>query len=220
MVSVFGGAVLERYLLPIVPIVYAAMALGLALFPRRPQRICATVLLAGVAASNFINPPYPFPYENNLAFVDFARLQYSAASYLERYYPESRVLTMWPLTVELRTPELGFVGHKYNLQKVANLSPANLKSVDWNQVQVAVAFSRDWDPSFSFMHYGPVQWFWERFFGYTPGGGRAQVRAAVPLRLETHMERRGQWVDIYVNPLSPGPLPVVRALTNPHSEVK
>jgi hypothetical protein len=211
LVSVFGGAVLERYLVPVLPILYAAMALGLALFPKRPQRICAAALLIGVAASNFINPPYSFPFEDNLSFVDFARLQYSAASYLERTHPDSRILTMWPLTVELGSPELGFVGHKFTVLPVASLTQPDLRSVDWNRVQVAVAFSRDWDPSFSFMHFGAVEWFWERFFQYVPGGRRAQVRETVPLRLETRLERDGQWVDIYVNPLSPGPPPVVRA---------
>src|SRR6202035_1880589 len=96
LVTLLGGAVLTRYLLPVMPILYAAMAVGLALFPKRPQRICGAALLIGLAASNFINPPYPFPYEDNLAFADFVKLQTSATEFLDHWFAGARVTTVWP----------------------------------------------------------------------------------------------------------------------------
>ena len=82
--SVLGGAMLERYLLPVTPIVYIAMVAGWSAMPS-PWRVVGPVaFIVAVAACNFWNPPYPFPLENNLAFTDFVRLQQSAASYLEQ----------------------------------------------------------------------------------------------------------------------------------------
>src|SRR5256885_16127577 len=68
MYTLLGGAVLERYLLPVLPILYAAIAAALTVYSRWARVASAAALFAGLAAGNFINPPYPFPYENNLAF--------------------------------------------------------------------------------------------------------------------------------------------------------
>ncbi len=203
LVSMLGGAVLTRYLLPIVPIVYAAMAIGLAHFPKWPQRICGAALLAGLAASNFINPPYQFPYEDNLAFVDFVKLQSSGTAFLDRWFGEARVTTVWPLNRELTRPELGFVSRKMEVQTLRNLTPQTLEPVDWQNVQVFVAFSRTWDPEFSFNHFAPLRRFWQRFYGFTPNYTSDALRAHVPFPLVAHFGRRGQWLDIYVNPRTP-----------------
>jgi hypothetical protein len=212
LVTLLGGAVLTRYLLPVMPTVYAAMAVGLALFPRRPQRICAAALLVGLTASNFINPPYPFPYEDNLAFADFVKLQTSATAFLDRYFTDARVTTVWPLTRELTRPELGFVSHKMEVQTLRNLTPQTLQPVDWQNVQVFVAFSRTWDPQFSFTHFAPVRRFWQRLYGFTPNSTMEALRESVALPMVAHFEKRGQWVDIYVNPRTPLSSRVVRAM--------
>ena len=196
-VTALGGAVLTRYLLPIEPIVYAAMAVGLAQMPRRRQAIGSAALLAGLIASNFINPPYQFPYEDNLAFVDFVRLQSEAAGFLERQYGGQAVTTAWPLTRELSRPELGYVERPRDVVTLRNLTPQTLQSVDWGKVQVFVAFSRTWDPSFSLSHFGPVRRFWQRFYNFTPNTTREALRARVPIPLVAHFERRGQWVEIF-----------------------
>ncbi|SPE39754.1 conserved membrane hypothetical protein [Candidatus Sulfopaludibacter sp. SbA3] len=211
LVTALGGAVLTRYLLPVMPIVYAAMAVGLARFPKRPQRICAAALLVGLAASNFINPPYPFPYEDNLAFADFVKLQSSATEFLDHYFSDARVTTVWPLNRELTRPELGFVSRKMDVQTLRNLSPQTLQPVDWNHVQVFVAFSRTWDPQFSFTHFAPVRQFWQHFYGFTPNSSMEALRQRVPLQLVAHFEQRGQWLDIYANRGTPISSPLLRA---------
>src|SRR5580700_10029361 len=84
------------------------------------------------------------------------------------------------------------------------LSQATFEQVDWGKVQVLVGFSRNWDPRFSPMHWGPVLRFWSRFFGYVPNATREETRRQVPFAIENRLDRRGQWIDIYVNPgLSP-----------------
>ena len=62
LLSVVGGAILPRYLLPILPFFYLlAVALVMHL-PRFPARvICLAGTLCFVGAW-FINPPYPFPF--------------------------------------------------------------------------------------------------------------------------------------------------------------
>ncbi len=212
MVTLLGGAVLTRYLLPVMPIVYAAMALGLATFPTRPQRICGAVLIVGLAACNFINPPYQFPYEDNLAFADFVQLQTSGAAFLDHWYGDARITTVWPLTRELTRPELGFVSRKIEVRTLRNLTPQTLQPVDWNNVDVFVGFSRTWDPAFSFTHFAPVRRFWQRFYGFSPNTTMEALRARVPFPVVAHFERRGQWLDIYVNPRTPLSSPAVRAM--------
>jgi 4-amino-4-deoxy-L-arabinose transferase-like glycosyltransferase len=213
LVTVLGGAVLERYLLPILPIVYTAMAAGIVLLPKLPRRILAVVLLCGVAAANFINPPYPFPYENNLAFTDFLKLQMDAADYVEHWYPEARICTASPMALELSHPDLGFVKRPMSVQPIRNFSAPVLAGVKWENVQVLIAFSRSWDPDFNFLRLEPVVRFWQRYYGPMPNAGMREVRERVPMPIEQHFARRGQWVDIYVNPSTPrtGPLREQRA---------
>jgi hypothetical protein len=207
VLTVFGGGELERYLLPVLPVLYAAMAAALSLFPRRPRLICSAALLAGFAAGIFINPPYPFPYEDNLAFADFVHLQSEAAAYLNHWYPEARVTTVWPLTLELSRPDLGYVDRRIAVAPLPNLSAATLAPVDWSKVQVMVAFSRNWDARFSPMHWAPVLRFWSRYFGYVLNATREETLRRVPLSLENRLERRGQWLDIYVTPGLPRAAP-------------
>jgi hypothetical protein len=207
MATALGGAVLERYLLPALPVLYAAMAAGLSLFPRTQRLVCSAAPLAGVAAGIFVNPPYPFPYEDNLAFTDFVRLQSEAADYLKHWYPAARITTVWPLTLELSRPELGYVDRRIAVEPLPDLSPASLETVDWSKVQVLVAFSRNWDPKFSPMHWAPVLRFWSRFFGYVPNATREETRRRVPFTIENRLERGRQWLDIYVNRTSTDPEP-------------
>ena len=57
------------------------------------------MLIGLLLAGWYLNPPYPFPLENNLAVVDFVQLQKEAAQYVESNYPGSRVASVWPFTV-------------------------------------------------------------------------------------------------------------------------
>jgi hypothetical protein len=107
--TMLGGAVLDRYLLPAMPVVYAAMAAAFRALPPRPRVFAPAVLLLGMAAGNFVNPLYRFPLEENLAFTDFVKVHAEAAAWLESRYPGTKIATAWPLTAELSHPEFGFV---------------------------------------------------------------------------------------------------------------
>jgi hypothetical protein len=214
MFSVCGGAVLERYLLPVMPIVFAAMAAALSLFRVRQQVAASLILFGGSAAGNLINPPYPFPLDNNLAFTDFLKLQSDAAEYLSHWYPRATVTTAWPLTMELRHPDLGYTRQPIPVAPIANFAPATLDGVHWKPASVVVVFSRYWDPPHSLMRLSPVRDFWERFHSFVPEVDEEDARTYVPFPIEQRLHRRGLWLDIYVSPDAPrgGPTPVQTAM--------
>jgi hypothetical protein len=206
-----GGAVLNRYLLPVLPIVYAAMAAAISLLPQASKVVTAGILIGGLAASNFINPPYPFPFEENLAFTDFVKLHADAADYITHWYADPMVYTTWPMANELSHPELGYVPRTIRVTALPNLGLTTLEALDWSKVQILVVFSRNWDPRWNVMRLAPVLKFWEHVYDFVPNVTAEEARAHVPFPIDASFERHGQWVDLYVNP----DLPRI-----PHTQVK
>jgi hypothetical protein len=200
MVTLLGGAVLNRYLLPVLPIVFAAMLTAISLLPAVPKFAATCVLLGGLVASNFINPPYPFPFEENLAFTDFLKLHVDATDYVAHWYADPLVHTAWPLSAELSRPELGFVTRKIRVEALPNLTTQTIASLDWSKVQILMVFSRNWDPGFNLMHVAPLLKFWENFYNFVPNISMEEAHARVPFPIDASFTRRGQWVEIYVNP--------------------
>lgn len=195
-----GGAVLNRYLLPAMPIVFAAMAAALASLPGAWRIGATAALLIGLAASNFINPPYPFAYEENLAFADFVRLHADAADYIAHWHADPVVRTMWPMTDELSRPELGYVQRKIRVEALPDFAPGTIAGVDWSRTEILVVFSRHWDPPFNIARLAPVRAIRRKIYGGAPNATQEEARARVPFPIEAAFTRRGQWVDVYVNP--------------------
>lgn len=200
MFTALGGAVLNRYLLPVLPILFAAMAAALSMLPRLQKAIASVVLLAGLGASNWINPPYPFPFEDNLAFTDFLKLHRDAADYIAHWYADPLVQTAWPMSAELSRPELGFTPRKIRVQNLPDMTAQTIAGIDWNKAQIVVVFSRTWDPRSSVLQAEPLVRVWERIYGFIPNATPGEARARIPFPNEASFVRRGQWVDIYVNP--------------------
>jgi 4-amino-4-deoxy-L-arabinose transferase-like glycosyltransferase len=200
MVTLLGGAVLNRYLLPVLPILFAAMAAAFSLLSRTLRIAASCLLLAGFAASNWINPPYPFPFEDNLAYADFLKLHADAADYVQHWYLDPVVTTTWPMTAELSQPDLGYVRRPMRVDPLPDLAPRTVESLDWSRVQVLMLFSRHWDPPLNLMRILPLRNFWERFYHFVPGITPEQARSRVPFPAAVRFERRGQWVEVYVNP--------------------
>lgn len=195
--SAVGGAMLERYLLPVLPIVYAAMAAGIFMFPASLKVAAQIALLAGLAAGNFWNPPYPFPLENNLAFTDFVALQQQAAEFVERDYPSQRVATVWPLTSALSRPEFGYVKHAIPVSSLADFTAHSVDDPDWQRrAHVLVVFSRAWQPAWSWTKIELVRKIWRHFYGYAPELTDSEMRSR-PFTLVARWERRGQWIEVY-----------------------
>src|SRR5712671_4159793 len=106
--SVVGGAVLARYMLPVVPLVILALVSTLWRRVRNWKLIVAAVAIAFVAGL-FTNPPYGFSLEDNLAYRDYIVMHAEASRFMAMRYSGERVLTAWPASDELSRAWLGYV---------------------------------------------------------------------------------------------------------------
>ena len=197
MVSVLGGAELERYLLPVLPLVYIAM--GAAWSALRPawRNTSVAVVAAGLLAGLILNPPFPFPFENNLAMVDFVELHRTAAQFLEKNEPHRRIYTAWPLTQALRDPAFGYVHVKLSAAETGDLRYSTLIALAPENVDVLVLYSRTWEPEWGVLRFGAVERFLHRFYEYEAQMNSAQVRDHFGLLPVQRWTRHGQWVEIY-----------------------
>ena len=206
MVSVLGGAELERYLLPVMPLVYAAT--GAALMTLRPvlRSAALAAAVAGLLMGLFVNPPFPFPFENNLAMVDFVELHHAAAQFLESNYATKTIYTAWPLTAALRNPAFGYVRQGLHTQETSDLHHSTLMSIDPGRVDVLVLYSRTWEPRWGVLKWKLAQRFLNRFYDYERQMSPAEVEAHFGLVHMQGWNRRGQWIEVYAR-LSDSPAP-------------
>lgn len=194
--SAVGGAMLERYLLPVLPIVYAAMVAAMSVYRGALKVACQLALVAGLIAGNFWNPPYPFPFENNLAFTDFVDLQQTAAGFVERNYAGQRIATVWPLTSALSRPEFGYVRHALSVRSLPDFTAHSVDSPGWRDARILVFFSRMWEPEWSWTNIELVRKIWRHFYGYEPELSVPEMQSR-DVRLVARWVRRGLWVEVY-----------------------
>ena len=119
--AMVGGAELARYMLPVVPLVILVCVSTLWRRVRLWRGVVAIVALMFVAGW-FINPPYGFAPEDNLAYVDYIRLHQRAEEFLEARYPMARVLTAWPASDELTRPYLGYVTRPMRVVRIEHFA--------------------------------------------------------------------------------------------------
>jgi hypothetical protein len=200
VVTALGGAVLERYLLPIMPVFYTAIAAALTTLGRKPRVALSAALLLALAAGIYVNPPYSAPLEDNLAFVDYVKLHVEAAEYLERWYPGTPVHAVWPFWLELARPELGYVNRPIPTETVHDVSPAALAAMDWSKVRILIVCNQNLGSRIPLLKQGWIGEIRKRFYTLSKAPEENAIRLAVPFRNVAHFQDRGQWVDIYVNP--------------------
>ncbi len=206
MLSLVGGAVLTRYLLPMFPCFYLTLVLMVETLPRPVMRASFVMVAVGFVASWFINPSYPFAYENNLSYVDFIRLHQQAAEWLSAQPDNPRVLTAWPATDELSHPELGYVKKPMRVVSVAGFSPPDFRPISGDSFDLLYLYSRKWNPPSNWLLRYP--WL-ARADGYSPPIHPGFVAFRYDLHQVAVFQRRGQWVKIYAKSPeeSPGKAP-------------
>jgi len=198
LLSFVGGAILPRYLLPVLPLFYLAVIAMVMRLPRFPARFILLATASCFVGAWFINPPYPFPFEDNLAYSDFIRLHEQAALYLETQPGQPRILTAWPATDELTRPFLGYVRTPFHVVPVEGFAPAELAGVLPESFDLLYLYSRRWEPPGNWVERYPAWLRMQgRYFDYQPQAAAQAVVARYHLRLVAEMERRGQWVKIY-----------------------
>ena len=197
LVTLLGGAALERYLLPVLPVLYCGYAAGFSSIPIRWRVPAVAVLGAGLVSGWFLNPAFPFPYENNLALVDFVRLHQEAARYLERHYAEETIYTAWPLTGALQRPAFGYVDRPMAVRETSDLRARTLLQLAGDRPRVLVLYSRTWEPEWGVLRFRWVVRFLTRYYEYGPDLTREEVRSVLHLEPAARWERGGQWVEVY-----------------------
>ncbi len=197
LVSVFGGAELERYVLPVLPIFYIAVAVALT-YARRWIAVTATAaLVVGLIANLFWNPPWPFPYENNYAMVDFVRLQQLGAEFAERNLPDRTIATAWPYTAALRDPDYGFVDRKLKVVETGDFHASSIRALPSNSFDALITFTRTWAPENPVMSNPLVRRFLAHFYDWAPDVTPEEC-LNLGLREVASWALRGQEITIYV----------------------
>lgn len=186
VVSALGGAVLERYVLPALPVVYIAFAVSLhALMPRQ-RRLAVAALVLCLIAANFVNPPYPFPFENNLAFVSFVRLEQYATSQVN----EGLIAATFPVSNALLNPDLGFVRTKRHVLNLADFDAVGLEKMKEAGPDIVLVYSRTWDP-LHVLYRPAIRGFLSRWYGYEPEYTAEQIAAFLSMRVTHRWTLRG-----------------------------
>jgi hypothetical protein len=145
--SILGGALLTRYLLPMYPLV---LLMAVTTFYRRVPFWQAMAVFSAVAfaVGLFINPPYGFAPEDNLAYAHVIRLHLAGIAQLNKRYPGATVLSAWPMTDELTRPELGYLKQPFDVYRVEDFSEPQVQHAaeEPGKFSAALVFSTKYDP--------------------------------------------------------------------------
>jgi 4-amino-4-deoxy-L-arabinose transferase-like glycosyltransferase len=205
VVTVLGGAALERYLMPVLPLFYIAAAAALTMLAKRPRRLAMAGMFAGLIAGTFINPMFPFPFENNAAFVDFVELQKDAAAYIEATYPASTVTSAWPFPDALRRPEFGYVSQPIAVRGLENFDPETVLALK-GKLEVLVVYSRTWEPKWGVVRLDWIRQVLADYYSYQPQVTSDQIQDELGLLPIARWERRGQWIEVWAVSRTPNVL--------------
>jgi hypothetical protein len=202
--SAVGGAVLARYMLPVVPLVILALVSTLWRRVRYWKLIVGAVAIAFVAGL-FSNPPYGFTLEDNLAYRDYIVMHAEASRFLAMRYPGRRVLTAWPASDELTRPWLGYVtGNASQPFRVVRVEDFSISQIDVaararDRFDVALVFSTKYQPPhplFGIENWDAWRRIKEEFFGYHRDLLPEDIAQRVGGTIAYRKERNGQWIAV------------------------
>jgi 4-amino-4-deoxy-L-arabinose transferase-like glycosyltransferase len=196
--SVLGGALLTRYLLPMYPLV---LLIAVTTFYRRVPywqglaAFCAAAFVLGL----FINPPYGFAPEDNLAYARVVRLQMAGIAQLSKRYTGATVLSAWPMTDELTRPELGYVKKPWDVFRVEDFTEPQIEkaAAEPEQYSAALVFSTKYDPPPLLKNFGlGGEAMEERFFGLHHDLPPEQIAHQLGGTLVWEREDHGMWIAL------------------------
>jgi hypothetical protein len=202
--SAVGGAVLARYMLPVVPLVVLVWVSTLWRRVRYWKLIVAAVAIAFVAGL-FSNPPYGFSLEDNSAYRDYIVMHAEASRFLAMRYSGDRVLTAWPASDELTRPWLGYVNASVNATqafRVLRVEDFSVSQIDIaararNRFDVALVFSTKYQPPHAlFDNWDAWQRIKEKFFGYHRDLLPEDIAQRLGGTIVYHKEMNGQWIAV------------------------
>jgi hypothetical protein len=195
--SILGGAVLARYMLPVVPLVILVCVSTL---HRRIRRwtwwiafTCAMFVL-----QLFIPPPYRSAPEDTLLYRDYVVLHKVAADELS-HHPNARILTAWPASDELMRPFLGYVKKPLTIVRIENFSAPEVEGAAQatDQFDIAYLFTTKWEPPhllFGNLFFGKT--IQERFFDYHQDISPQLAANVLGGRLAKYLNRNNEWIAL------------------------
>jgi hypothetical protein len=196
VMSVFGGAILNRYLLPALALFYLLAIESLERLKTPHRKFSLLAFALAQFACWFWNPPYPFPYEENLAYADFVNLQETGADRAGSFPPGTRILTVWPATDEFLRPELGYVSKPVKVVAMADFSEGSFDKVQPEDFDVLFLYSNEWRPPFDLLREYPLlQRIREILYHRHPPMDPIAVRLKYNLVSLGTIRLRGQWVE-------------------------
>jgi hypothetical protein len=196
--SVVGGALLARYMLPAVPLV---IVISISTLWRRLRYWLAAVALVAIAfvAAWSWNPPYGFSPEDNLAYRDYIFLHEDAERFLEARYPMARVLTAWPASDELTRPWLGYVTRPLRVVRIEDFSLEEVlgAAVFRSNFEVALIFSTKDQPEHPlFDRWRKWQELKTRYFGFHRDLPPSAVARILDGQIVFSEQRKRQWIAV------------------------
>jgi Dolichyl-phosphate-mannose-protein mannosyltransferase len=196
--SILGGALLTRYLLPMYPLV---LLLCVSTFHRRVRYWYGLTTLSAMAfiAGLFLNPPYRFAPEDNLAYRDVIRLHQQAVAQVVAHFAHAQVLTAWPMSDELSKPELGYVKTPIRTFSIENFSLSEVQKAaeEPEQYSAAAVFSTKYDPPHLPFSLGPKsEALDERYFGLHHDLTAEEIASLLHGELRWEAEQDGLWAAV------------------------
>jgi len=196
--SVLGGALLTRYLLPMYPLVLLVVV---STFYRRVPywQALAVFSAAAFVAGLFINPPYRFAPEDNLAYARVVRLHLAGIAQLTRQFPGSTVLSAWPATDELTRPELGYLKAPYAVYRLEDFTTEQIDraAAEPEKYSTALVFSTKYDPPSLPLTLGPKsEALDKRYFGLHHDLPPEAIAWRLGGALEWKHEDNGMWIAL------------------------
>jgi hypothetical protein len=196
VMSIFGGAILERYLLPALALFYLLAIESLERLQAPHRRWSLLALTLAQVACWYWNPPYPFPYEENLAYADFVNLHEAAGERATRFPAGTRILTVWPASAEFLRPELGYVKTPVKIVGMPDFSEGSFDNVQAEDFDVLFMYSAEWRPPFDLLREYPLlQRIREDLYHRHPPMDPVAVRLKYNLTSLGAIRLHGQWVE-------------------------
>jgi hypothetical protein len=196
--STVGGAALARYILPVLPLV---IILWVSTLWRRVAywRLVIAIVCFAFISSWFVNPPYAFPFEDNLAYRDYILLHQGAENFIVQHRGDARVLTAWPASDELTRLYLGYVSTPIHVVRIEDFSLEQVLSAAdaRGSFDLALVFSTKYEPAHPLLQRWRV---WDsiktKFFGFhrdLPPQAAAQILVGDVIYSAS---RNGQWIAV------------------------
>jgi len=196
--SILGGAVLARYMIPVLPLV---VLICVSTLRRRLDHWvwCVMAVCAAFVFALLTPPPYRIAPEDTLLYRDYVILHAEAEREIALRYPHARVLTAWPASDEMTRPFLGYVKQPMDVIRVENFSETEMERVAHatGEFDIVFLFTTKWEPPRALLQslaFGEA--LQKRFFDYHEDVTPERAAAMLGGRVLRYENRSNEWVAI------------------------